>query len=101
MALFVWRCERCKSLTRKILPKRPVLGRCFVDRTKIDPPLPQETVGPCGGELKFVSNTSSQTMEVIDNGLMAKVLERPVNIEEKMSERNAQADTEQSDEQIV
>lgn len=53
----------------------------------------------CDGELHFISNTASQTMEVIDNGLMAKVLERPVNIEEKMAERTAHA--EKPDDSVI
>jgi hypothetical protein len=38
-------------------------------------------------------------MEVIDNGLMAKVLERPANVAEKMADRAALA--EKPDDPIV
>lgn len=83
MALFVWKCELCGRITRKLLPKRPELGSCR----------------ECDGKLKFSSNVSSQTMEVIDNGLMARVLERPAGIEEKIAERNALA--EKPDDEII
>jgi hypothetical protein len=77
MPRFVWKCEHCNKITKRILDKRPSLDKC-----------------ECGGAQKFVTNTSSQTMEVIDNGLMAKAVERPVGIEEKIAERNALADSE-------
>lgn len=100
MALFVWKCNRCGRITKKLLPKRPELDVCcFRSRSRIDPPLAGETVGPCGGVLEFITNPSSQTMEVIDNGLMARRLERPVNIEEKLAQRNAHA--EKQDDPIV
>lgn len=83
MPLFVWKCDKCGTVTRKLLPKRPVLSACEAinDRGQA-----------CFGTSSFVTNTSSQTMEVIDNGLMAKVLERPANIEEKLEERRALAE---------
>lgn len=100
MALFVWKCNRCGCITKKLLPKRPELdARCFRSRSRIDPPLDGETVGPCGGELQFVTNPSSQTMEVIDNGLMLRRLERPVGIEEKLAERNSLA--EKPDDKVI
>lgn len=84
MALFVWQCKKCLHKSRKILNIRPVLGTC----SKINNNF------PCEGEQEFVSNVASQTMEVIDNGLMAKVLERHTNIEEKMADRKALANKE-------
>lgn len=94
MALYVWKCGTCGKVTKKLLEARPQLGKCNENFYKNQP---AEAVGylPCGGVLKFWSNTSSQTMEVIDNGLMAKALERPVDIEAKIAERNALADEEQ------
>lgn len=95
MALFVWKCERCGKVTKRLLPSRPKLEGCpemvMWDTGKYESG-PQ--VVRCDYPLKFVTNTASQTMEVIDNGLMAKTVERPVNIEEKIAERNALADKE-------
>lgn len=100
MALYRWRCNSCGQVTQKLLASRPVLDICcFRNRTKIDPPLSGPTVGPCGGKLAFVSNTHSQTKEVIDNGLMARALERPANTEELHAERNANA-VEKDDELV-
>ncbi len=76
MALFVWKCKACGRVTKKLVPVRPQLGAC-----------PE-----CSGELGFVTNTASQTMEVIDNGLMLRRLERPARIDEMMAERNALAE---------
>lgn len=93
MALYIWKCQSCGRVTRRILPTRPQLDVCcFRDRTKIDPPLPGETVGPCGGKLSFVTNTSQSTKEVIDNGLMYKPIERDPNIEAQLKERNELAE---------
>jgi hypothetical protein len=98
MALYVWKCGSCGKVTKKLLPARPDLGEC-------DESVPcgteERTMGytRCDGELQFISNTASQTMEVIDNGLMAKVLERPANIEEKMAERIAHA--EKADDSVI
>ncbi len=83
MALFVWKCGLCESTTRRILPSRPTLEACEA----------------CGGKLSFVNNMSTQTMEVIDNGLMARKLERPVDIEQKIAERNAEA--EKPDDSVI
>lgn len=100
MALFVWKCDLCGRVTKKILATRPKLDVCcFRSRALIDPPLPGWTVGPCGGKLSFITSTHSQTMEVIDNGLSAKALERPANTEELHSERNKSA--EAPDDSIV
>lgn len=100
MALYVWKCGTCGHVTKKILPTRPKLDIvCFRSRSRIDPPLPGETVGPCGGELSFVTGVASQTMEVIDNGLMLRRLERPARIEEMMAERIALA--EKPDDEMV
>lgn len=84
MALYRWRCESCGQVTAKMLNFRPSLkdGAC-----------------DCGGKLSFVSNTHSQTKEVIDNGLMARSLERPANTEELHAERNASAYT--PDDEII
>ncbi len=71
MALYVWKCESCQKITKKLLNTRPDLGTC-----------------DCGGELRFDSKVGSRTMEVIDNGLMVKAVERPVNIESMVRERN-------------
>lgn len=101
MPLFVWTCDICGATTRRILPKRPVLSSC-------EDSIPVEYFNeagkffvdePCGGQLSFTTNTASQTMEVIDNGLMARRLERPSNVEEKMAERKALSQKE--DDQIV
>lgn len=82
MPLFQWKCDKCGEQTRKLLSSRPLLHSCC-----------------CGGKLNFLTNVASQTMEVIDNGLMAKALERPVNIEERLAERTALA--EKPDDDIV
>lgn len=100
MALFVWKCGSCGAVTKRLLSKRPELTTCSENGQSIQTELgPMLVDGPCGGTLEFVTNTSSQTMEVIDNGLMARRLERPVNIEEKLAQRNAHA--EKPDDPIV
>lgn len=83
MALFKWQCQSCGLVTKCFLESRPVLTACR----------------PCGGKLKFLTNVGSQSVETIDNGAMAKVLERPVDIENKIAERIALA--EQKDDPII
>jgi hypothetical protein len=93
MGLYIWHCDNCGETTRKLLPVRPKLDICcFRSRDRIDPPLPGETVGPCGGKLSFVTNTTQSTKEVIDNGLMYKPIERDPNIEAQIRERNELAE---------
>jgi len=82
MPLFEWQCTKCGTKTRKILPRRPHLGKCC-----------------CSGDLTFLTKVSSVTKEVIDNGLMYKALERDADAEEKLKERNSLA--EKPDDPIV
>jgi len=87
MALYVWKCQSCGGVTRRILPRRPKLGLCEED---VAFPVDEEFC--CQGKLAFVTNTSQSTKEVIDNGLMYKPIERDPNIEAQLKERNELAE---------
>lgn len=83
MALYMWKCERCLTIRRKLLPTRPVLGEC--DSVVIGK-------GVCCGKLHFTTVATSSTKEVIDNGLMYKPVERDPNVESQLRERNELAE---------
>ena len=91
MALYVWKCQSCGQVTRKLLPARPELGYCLQNRNMHSVPGEYDMI-PCGGKLAFVTNTSQSTKEVIDNGLMYKPVERDPNIEAQLRERNELAE---------
>jgi len=79
MPIFNFFCEKCQKQVRRVLAPEAMLG----------PVLHQE----CGSELKRVqSPPSSQVKETMDNGIMAKKLERYANAEELYKDRAAKAD---------
>lgn len=95
MALYIWKCQSCGDVTRRILPKRPVLDVCMSTVYKSYGYNVAGEVwadGPCCGKLAFITNTSQSTKEVIDNGLMYKPVERDPNIEAQLKERNELAE---------
>lgn len=97
MALYVWKCDKCGYVTRRILPKRPVLHTCSNNVLKDSGFTNAGSVlldGPCGGTLYFDTNSTSSTKEIIDNGLMYKAIERDPNIEAQLKERNDLAEKE-------
>ena len=102
MALYVWKCEKCGYVQRRLLDKRPVLGLCMNDALQSygfnnagEVILP----GPCCGTQTFVNSVSSVTKEVIDTGLQYRALERDSDAEERIKERNDLA--EKPDDDII
>ena len=71
MPLFRWKCQKCEKVSRTIAETRPVLVEC-----------------ECGGTPVFVTRGSSMVMETLDNGLMARKVERPANVEQLLQDRN-------------
>lgn len=72
MPLYRWKCPGCQKVSRTIAETRPALVDC-----------------QCGGKPVFVTGGSSMVMETLDNGVMARKLERLADVEEKIADRNA------------
>jgi hypothetical protein len=76
MPAFYFKCDKCSKQKRKILPKLEKEVRC-----------------ECGGVcVRAESNTSSVVKEVLDNGIMARKVERIYNIQELAKERSKDPD---------
>lgn len=71
MALYMWQCQKCERLTRKLSDDRPQLSNC-----------------ECGGENKFVTKPTSRIVEIRDNGVMPRQVEQLANVADLIKNRS-------------
>jgi len=76
MAWFSYKCPKCDTQFKKSLPKRQKSQKC----------------PNCNEEARVLLNAGSvQVVERLDNGAMARAVERLHNIEDIMEERDAKS----------
>lgn len=73
MPMFVLWCDKCKTSSRRISPRW----------SEVD-----KACGQCGGPLtRDYQPPTDRSVEVLDNGIMGRSLERPIDIEQMVKER--------------
>ncbi len=75
MALYYYKCEKCKMQMSRILP---------ADKSKA----PQECIWCGGTAIRAPRAPSTAVMEKIDNGLMARAVVRPADAEKMFKDRS-------------
>ena len=75
MPLYYYECEKCGTSTRRLL-------------TPAEAKIVQPCIPPCEGFLKRTpKGPTAQVVERLDNGFMARALERPADAERLFRER--------------
>ena len=84
MAWFSYKCAKCGREFKQSLSKREQFVKCLAE---------------CNGQAENVVKTGTSSVhERLDNGAMARSIERLHNVEELMEERAAQTNEQENDE---